>query len=168
MRRPALILGHDGHLLQINHEAERLSGVAFGERWLSAGLLLAGIAKDVLARKRPAARVAVPRRGGLTPLLGQMLPLGTNLTSTPAVLLLFTDPERADRGDASPALRLLGLTPAEARIAALVGGGQAPRRAAAALGITEGTARTTLKLAFDKLGLSRQAELVQLVERLAG
>jgi DNA-binding CsgD family transcriptional regulator len=67
-----------------------------------------------------------------------------------------------------PALELLGLTPAEARIAALVGGGESPREAADALGVTYNTVRSSLKLVFDKLGVGRQSELARVVARLAG
>ena len=62
---------------------------------------------------------------------------------------------------------LLGLTLNEARIASLVGSGLQPREAAGALGIAEETARTVLKRVFAKTGVSRQAELVALLARLA-
>ena len=62
---------------------------------------------------------------------------------------------------------LLGLTLNEGRVASLVGSGLQPRDAAAALGIAEETARTVLKRVFAKTGVSRQAELVALLARLA-
>jgi DNA-binding CsgD family transcriptional regulator len=69
-------------------------------------------------------------------------------------------------GDASPDPALvrdiLGLTLGEARVAALVGSGLAPKAAAARLGIAESTARTVLKRVFAKAGVSRQSELVAL------
>jgi DNA-binding CsgD family transcriptional regulator len=61
---------------------------------------------------------------------------------------------------------VLGLTLAEARVAALVGSGQAPRGAAEKLGITEETARTVLKRVFAKVGVSRQSELASLLTKL--
>src|SRR5258708_36886692 len=61
---------------------------------------------------------------------------------------------------------ILGLTLAEARVAALVGSGQAPREAAGKLGITEETARTVLKRVFAKVGVSRQSELASLLTKL--
>ena len=60
----------------------------------------------------------------------------------------------------------LGLTLAEARVAALIASGRPPREAATRLGITEGTARTTLKRVFAKVGVSRQSELAALLARL--
>jgi DNA-binding CsgD family transcriptional regulator len=61
---------------------------------------------------------------------------------------------------------LLNVTTGEARVAALVGSGLAPREAAERLGITEETARTTLKRVFAKVGVSRQSELAALLARL--
>jgi DNA-binding CsgD family transcriptional regulator/PAS domain-containing protein len=61
---------------------------------------------------------------------------------------------------------MLGLTLGEARIAAHIGSGLAPRETAARLGITEGATRTTLKRVFSKLGVSRQSELAVLLTRL--
>jgi DNA-binding CsgD family transcriptional regulator len=61
---------------------------------------------------------------------------------------------------------LLGLTLGEARVAALVGTGLAPRDAASKLGIAEETARTVLKRVFVKVGVSRQSELATLMTRL--
>jgi DNA-binding CsgD family transcriptional regulator len=69
-------------------------------------------------------------------------------------------------GDAAPDPALvrdiLGLTLGEARVAALVGSGMAPKVAAERLGIAESTARTVLKRVFAKAGVSRQSELVAL------
>jgi DNA-binding CsgD family transcriptional regulator len=61
---------------------------------------------------------------------------------------------------------LLGLTLGESRVAALVGAGVPPREAADKLGITEETARTTLKRVFAQVGVSRQSELATLLTRL--
>jgi DNA-binding CsgD family transcriptional regulator len=58
---------------------------------------------------------------------------------------------------------LFDLTPAEARIAEVVGSGLQPREAAVSLGIAEQTARSTLKRVFAKTGVARQAELVALL-----
>ena len=60
-----------------------------------------------------------------------------------------------------------GLTPAEARTAALVGSGLAPQDVADQIGLTVGTIRSELKSIFEKLGISRQSELAALVTRLA-
>ncbi len=58
---------------------------------------------------------------------------------------------------------LFGLSRAEARLASLLCTGLTLREAAARMHITENSARTYSKLAFSKLGVSRQAELVRRV-----
>ena len=101
-------------------------------------------------------------------LLARAMPLDPTLTGGPAALLLFSDPARPARGNTARSLQLLGLTPAEARIAALVGAGEPPRKAAAALGITEHTIRSSLKVIYDKLAVNKQTELAGIVARLEG
>ncbi len=83
------------------------------------------------------------------------------LTRARAIVLMIEA-----NGDAPPDPALvrdiLGLTLGEAKVAALVGSGMAPRAAAEKLGIAESTARTVLKRVFAKAGVSRQSELVAL------
>lgn len=62
--------------------------------------------------------------------------------------------------------KTLGLTRAEARVAALVGRGIAPDAAAVQLGLSVETVRTVLKKVYGKLGIGRQGELVRIVTRL--
>ncbi|MEQ1770014.1 MAG: hypothetical protein ABL879_09255 [Devosia sp.] len=82
------------------------------------------------------------------------------------------DPRPIDPGSvlagqhADAGLRARGLTPAEARLAVAVGRGRPVRDAAVHLNITENTARSTLKLVYGKLGISKQSELGHLVARL--
>jgi DNA-binding CsgD family transcriptional regulator len=61
---------------------------------------------------------------------------------------------------------VFGLTAAEARVAALVGLGVAPRPAARMLGIGGGTVRNHLKAVMAKTGVNRQPELVALIADL--
>lgn len=70
---------------------------------------------------------------------------------------------------ADPALLrdMLGLTLGEARVAALISRGMAPKAVAERLGIAESTARTVLKRVFSKIGVSRQSELAALLNRVA-
>jgi DNA-binding CsgD family transcriptional regulator len=82
-------------------------------------------------------------------------------------LLLVVDLDAEALTASENALRLLGLTPAEARVAALVGCGRSPREAAAEMGTSEGTVRNQLKQVFSKTETSRQTELIQLVQGLS-
>ncbi len=66
------------------------------------------------------------------------------------------------------ALRALyRLAPAEIRLALALGEGRSLRLAAAAQGITDGTARSYLEQIFRKTGTHRQAELVALIKSVA-
>jgi DNA-binding CsgD family transcriptional regulator len=85
-----------------------------------------------------------------------------------AALILINEPDREDAFSLCMGLQqAFGLTPAEARTAALVGSGLAPQDVADQLGITVGTVRCELKSVFEKLAISRQSELAALVVRLA-
>ena len=77
---------------------------------------------------------------------------------------ISTAPPSADR--AAGALRALGLTPAESRLANVIGEGHSVRQAAQQLGISENTARSTLKIVYGKLGVRKQSELSRLITRL--
>ena len=80
-----------------------------------------------------------------------------------------TDTRPAPSGEArDPAslLRSIGLTPAEARLAVLYGNGRTARGAAQELGISEHTAKSTLKNVFVKLGVRKQSELALFIARL--
>ena len=87
------------------------------------------------------------------------------LTGVRAIVVV-TESKAGDPPDPAMVRDLLGLTLGEARVATLVGSGLAPRESAQKLGIAEETARTTLERVFDKVGISRQSELVGLLTRL--
>ena len=81
-------------------------------------------------------------------------------------LVVILPSNAAEPPDPSVLRDLLGLTLAEARVAALVGHGLPPRDAAERLGIAEETVRNTLKRVFAKIGVSRQSELANLLSNL--
>jgi DNA-binding CsgD family transcriptional regulator len=119
--------------------------------------------------------LALPRPSGKMPLLLQAIPFRRSdgdgidrlLFGLASVLVILVDPEQEHEQNPIVALRLLGLTRAEARIAALVGSGHSRKEAADYLGISKWNAREALKRVFAKLGISRQSELVKLVCRLS-
>ena len=75
---------------------------------------------------------------------------------------------RNEKGQPTAGLQLLGLTPGEARVAAFVGGGRSVREAAQEFGIAESTARSVLKVAYQKLRIGKQSELAKIAARLEG
>lgn len=109
--------------------------------------------------------MGVRRPDGKTTIV-DVVPMGRAATGGPAALVLLSDPEAREPANRSATLQLLGLTPAEARIAELVGAGLSPREAGETLGKSEGTVRTTLKHIYQKLQIGRQSELARIVARL--
>jgi pimeloyl-ACP methyl ester carboxylesterase/DNA-binding CsgD family transcriptional regulator len=80
------------------------------------------------------------------------------------LLALLVMGESADRAQDARDAPILGLTPAEWRLALELREGVAVSDAALALGISVNTARTQVKSIFSKLGISRQSELVRRLE----
>ncbi len=81
----------------------------------------------------------------------------------PAVAVYVSRPDQGGAVPAAVIRQLLGLTPAEAELAARLGHGATIDEAAHGLGITRATARTQLYSIFRKTGLHRQSELVSLI-----
>jgi DNA-binding CsgD family transcriptional regulator/PAS domain-containing protein len=181
----ALVVDDHGGVLFMNEIAERLmgDGLSTSQSELRATSaehqpLLDGLIASALrsAGEAPPNPIALPRPKGRMPLLLQVAPIRASegsdgvdrlLFALPTALVIVVDPEQEQGHGPVEALRLLGLTNAEARIAALVGAGHTRREAADALGISEWTAREALKRVFTKLDIARQSELVKLVHRLA-
>ncbi len=108
----------------------------------------------------------VPAADGYPPLIFHLLPMESSFGSMFGLLVLTTL-DALDLPLANLAQKLFALTPAEARVAALIGGGLSPRHAAEKLDVSEGNVRTTLKHVFTKVGISRQSELAILLTKLA-
>lgn len=169
--RACMILQGDGTILHQNGRARLLlprgpvasmfRNAAEWRRFQEAVQNVAGGATGVMPVQFASSRI---ERG--VPLILQLAPMDAALSGSGHVLLLITDPEASHDRPITGLLHLLGLTPAEARIASAVGRGLPPREAAALLGIAESTIRSTLKVVFDKLRLSRQTDLVALIARL--
>ena len=80
-----------------------------------------------------------------------------------AALVLVVDPTSRPHIDPDPVAATLGLTPSEARVAALLAEGRSVRDVAAQTGYREGYVRWLLKQAYKKNDLSGQVALVRLV-----
>jgi DNA-binding CsgD family transcriptional regulator/PAS domain-containing protein len=110
-------------------------------------------------QERPSTAYVLPVRAPLDAMTARFL-------TRARVIVLIVDAVSGAPPDPALVRDLLGLTLGEARVAALVGSGRAPREAAEKLGIAEETARTMLKRVFAKVGVSRQSELASLLTRL--
>ena len=113
----------------------------------------------------------VGRAGGLPPLVLHVHPVSLQETNSQvwpvAALVLVVDPACRAAIDPAVAAAALGLTPMEGRVAVLLAQGMNVREVAAAMSRKESTIRSHVKSMFAKHGLSRQAELVWLVQSLA-
>ena len=99
------------------------------------------------------------------PLQIQISPIRNSVMQTPqpiAAVAFVNDPLRRYRPTQEVLRMLYGLTPAECRVALLLGDGHAPRKIANMLGVTDNTVRSQLKSIFSKTGVRRQGELIRL------
>lgn len=87
-------------------------------------------------------------------------------SSRVAALVLIVDPADRSRIDPELVASILGLAPAESDVALRLAQGSTIRDIAAATGRKESTVRWHTKQIFAKLDISRQVELVQLVQSL--
>lgn len=116
------------------------------------------------AARSEARTIRIERPGGGLPLAVVVLPgSSAHAALKPDALLLLLDPDRAPAADRGELAMLLGLTPAEARLAMLLGQGLSLSETAAALGVRMATVRAQLRAIFAKTGVTRQSELVRVV-----
>jgi len=86
--------------------------------------------------------------------------IGRYLPATPLVLLTAATHTGKAVVSADAIRHRWGCTRSEARLTQLLAEGHGLREAAAAMGVTYGSARVYLKLAFEKVGVHSQAQLV--------
>jgi DNA-binding CsgD family transcriptional regulator len=77
--------------------------------------------------------------------------------------IYVTDPEQVSERPEVVLIRLYGLTPAEAKVAALIVRGMSARQAAEGLAISYNTVKSHLKRVFAKTGTKRQGDLIRLI-----
>lgn len=173
----AIILNGQGHVVQMNHEAERL---AVQEGWLpgnwrgcaqnrlhltpSISRTLSAMLTDIRADK--GSQPAFLRLDGAheRPLLLVIRPLHTAFDhGHGAVLYIRQGHWTAHDGVLSALMAFHDLTASEARLAMLLSTGMSLDDVAEQLGLTISTARTYCKRIFTKTGTTRQGELVALI-----
>ena len=111
------------------------------------------------------------RSGGLPPLVLHVHPVGPQGAEFQiwpvAALVLIVDPANGTAIDPVLVAGALGLTRTEGRVAVLLAQGMSVREIAAGTGRKESTIRSHVKHMLAKHGLSRQVELVRLVQSVA-
>lgn len=156
---------HDGLLLT----RERLSAVGTPDRRRLDRLIV-----DALNLARGAASAGgggmtvASAEGGLpihllvTPLVGA----AAEALACQGVAVFIRDPDARHGTDDAALRQLFDLTPAEARVAALIASGAGVAATASAMGIGQTTVKTHLARIFGKTGVRRQSELAALVGAL--
>jgi DNA-binding CsgD family transcriptional regulator len=178
-KEPALLLDERGRVMRMTRDAERM--LARGGLDISAGRLRAAAPVEDAALQAIVGRATHPtaplsgaarvRRadGRLAAILVAYPIARRNRLIGPAdaaALLVMVDP----LGQASAAAlyqEALGLTWREAEVAALLMAGHSPESASACLGISLATVRVHLRKLLAKSGMSRQADLLRLLARIA-
>lgn len=172
---PAAVLGHGGRTLAANDLLTGLMPDVVQDR--PARLALADTDADRLLRAALDRLAAAPddidvrsipirARQGRPPIIVHLVPVrgaAHDIFAQAVAVLVATPVVPKEVATADVVQGLFDLTPAEAKLAALVAAGHAPREASLKLGVTEETARTTLKRVLAKTGLHRQADLVGLL-----
>lgn len=181
---PGLILSARGRVLRTNAAMETWvdprisirSGRLTAANAADAGRLdrlLADVARRVSGATAPDL-AALVGDGSSPPLLVRASPfriadirLGIDafMEDVPSILVLFHETRRTVGSEQATreALRCLGLTPAEVKVAATIASGRSPEEAAVDLGIALSTARHHVKRVYEKLAIRRQSELVRIV-----
>jgi DNA-binding CsgD family transcriptional regulator len=189
MPNAALLLDARGRITLANPPAESLlranDGLALardGGLQLAAALPSESVALSrALAQALAVASGAVSELGeplrltrssGAAPLLVLPVPLPPpafalwEMLEQARVLVLIVDPSAPSRATAAAIQTTFGLTPAEARVAVLIGSGLGGPEAAAILGISSSTVKTHLKRCFEKTGVHSQVGLARILGAL--
>lgn len=181
------LVAADGTVLHANRAAREMLASADGPIRSVGGRLAgrrAGATEELTVAISVAMRAEVSLGGagigvvleeavsGQAPAVAHVLPLGGGearraLGQGAAAAVFVSAPAAPDGERLAAAMRSLGLTLAEVRLAERLAAGQTLTEARAALGIAETTAKTHLARIFEKAGVSRQQDLVALLARLA-
>jgi DNA-binding CsgD family transcriptional regulator len=187
MPSAALMINRKGGIIRMNAAAEILLGEADGISMIkSNGLHLhahfPAEARRLSARLGQAVAVAhgddpgfsgtlrISRLSGRPPLLVLITPLPPSSFSLfeavdggARAMVQLVDAHRPAHAQAESLRLAAGLTAAEARVAALIGGGITTLEAAATLGVSVNTVKTHLTRCFDKTGVRSQVTLARLL-----
>jgi DNA-binding CsgD family transcriptional regulator len=168
-----VLIGPDDKIVLMNSAAEEIVRAKDGlcvtverlvvERPQERGTLLRLIAAACARDGRGGGSMAVSRPSG-APAYGIEVRAVSQQWDLGAIAAAFvTDPQRRSCSSVEQAVALLGLTPAEARLALRLAEGVSLVTAAEQCGCSINTAKTLLQRAFAKTHTRRQSELVHLI-----
>ena len=101
------------------------------------------------------------------PLVLHAVPIATSAPSGAHTVVILLDLDAAPRPRAEALQKIFSLTPAEARLAIEIAGGNSPENVAAASGIKLMTVRKQLLSVFRKTNTRRQPELIAVLARVS-
>ena len=170
---PAAVLTSGPRVIAANDLLERVSRQvairAFDRlsfvRPAAQALLVAASARLETGSLDVPASIPLPATEDLPPAVAHLVPVRRQAHDifVRARALLILTPLGGEVPSADLLTGLFDLTPAEARVARAIAGGQTIDEAAAALGVSRETIRTQLRAVLAKTGTTRQAELVRLL-----
>jgi DNA-binding CsgD family transcriptional regulator len=180
VRLPAVAIDRSGFVLDANPSAEALFGP---ELYIKDGRLEAlpstksQLEKLFEALRRTPDTYPIPPRDAIVVQRKESAPLVLRLLPVPGAarspflgaraLITFTAVEPSAGPNPILLARTFGLTPAEARLAAMIAAGRNLERAAKELGISIVTVRNQLQAIFAKTDTHRQGELIALLSRIS-
>ena len=174
-------LDRRGQIVEANDRARAMlrqgDGVVDQDGVLSARVpadqaRFARLVADALADPGAVSGSMLLQRGAVVPrLVVHVNPVGVRQpdlgAQRVAALVLLVEPGRQSRLDPTLVAATLGLTPLEGQVAVWLAEGWTVREMAAARGRQVGSVHWHLKQIYQKLGISRQADLVRLVLSVA-
>jgi DNA-binding CsgD family transcriptional regulator len=171
---PAAVLGSGGRVIDANPSLVAMMPHTLNDQPLRLAavdpaadrLLREAVAQSASPQAMPVRSIPIAASGERPPVILHLVPIrgaAHDVFVRARFVLIATPVVAQDVPSADVVQGLFDLTPAEARLAALIAAGDAPAPAAAKLGITPSTARSVLRRIFQKTGVSRQAELVGLL-----
>jgi DNA-binding CsgD family transcriptional regulator len=181
-----LLLSAAGHVIHANSEAERMLAARDGLS-VDHGNLHAAFPDDTRRLKQmlseadraargaslqPRQTLRLPRADRRADLVIRVLPVAPVVASSfgagelATIALFIHDPDRGAQPVEELIAEGLGLSQAEAAVAARIWDGESVSQAAHGLGVSPNTVKTHLKAIFEKTGVERQAGLVRRIAQM--
>jgi DNA-binding CsgD family transcriptional regulator len=172
---PALVFADNGKVLGANHLIEALSGFILWRANDRIALRDAGadaLLRDAIATADqddiPSVR-SFPVRNAGSAMIAHVVPIrgsARDILFRCAAMLMLTPVTRPEAPPVELIRSLFDLTPAEARVARGLAAGQTVKGIAAESGTSANTVRSHVKVVLTKVGYSRQADVVALLNGL--
>jgi DNA-binding CsgD family transcriptional regulator len=173
IHQPALVLDRLGYVIRTNQAAEDVfdDDIRIRDRRLYVQDKLAAPVLEQMTASAdlPLVEPVTIRRRQKKPVIARVHPIPPAAQSPflgARAILILTSLAPKPPLSTSLLTGTFGLSPAEAKLAAILSGGNDLRTAAQELGVARDTARNQLKAIFSKTGAHRQSELVELLAKL--